>query len=179
MRLRIQINTQRAPCPDGGRHAAFQAQWLFRWNFPKKFLSGVLCINSEIFPPAFLLASLSPSKLSAGSGWLWLGSCLFYQSPCRTSSGCLWLVGTGSRLLSSGFAWSNLVRTALVVLRQVIQTHCSSNLELPVPYSPFRTAALRLCFMNRDSAVFACRMWRHKKPLWDVGLQKYVPHQLA
>lgn len=87
---------------------------------PRSFFLRVLYISSDIFYPAFLLTSLSLSKLSAGSGWLWLGVLPVLSKPL---AGPVWVVcgwwgpGKGFYLQASLLIWPE--KNALAVLLQV------------------------------------------------------------
>lgn len=61
---------------------------------PRSFFFRVLYTNSEVFPPAFLLTSLSLSKLPAGSGWLWLWVLPVLSKPLQDQFG-LFAAGGG------------------------------------------------------------------------------------
>lgn len=75
---------------------------------PRSFFLRVLYISSDIFYPVFLLTSLSLSKLSAGSGWLWLGVLPVLSKPL---AGPVWVVcgwwgpGKGFYLQASLLIW--------------------------------------------------------------------------
>lgn len=127
---------------------------------PRSFFLRVLYISSDIFYPAFLLTSLSLSKLSAGSGWLWLGVLPVLSKPL---AGPVWVVcgwwgpGKGFYLQASLLIWPE--KNALAVLLQVYKCivlffRClswqSSMGEFPVTSLLFKKTTFLLCFISRD-----------------------------
>lgn len=127
---------------------------------PRSFFLRALYISSDIFYPAFLLTSLSLSRLSAGSGWLWLGVWPVLSEPL---AGPVWAVcgwwgpGKGFYLQASLYLiWPvKALAVLLQVYKCIVLFFPSSfltefNWESPVPSSLFKKTSFPLCFISRD-----------------------------